>query len=205
MKEVAIQWVSQHGYVGIFSLLVLGIVGLPVPDEWLLTLSGYFVFNHTFRLGPTLLAAFLGSTCGITISFILGRTFGTYLLVHYGSRFRITHDDVERVHRWFRRRGHWTLTFGYFVPGVRHLTAYVAGATELEFPVFALYGYLGGFIWSLTFISAGYYLGEEWSRITETLHHTGVIAALVGFSVLIAYAYYRRRKNGKPAPRSAFD
>ena len=199
MKEAAIHWVSQHGYVGLFSLLVLGIVGLPVPDEWLLTLSGYFVFNHTFRLGPTLAAAFLGSTCGITISYVLGRTFGTYLLVHYGSRFRITHDDVERVHSWFRKMGRWTLTFGYFVPGVRHLTAYVAGATELEFPVFALYAYLGGFLWSVTFISAGYYLGEQWGRLIETVHHTGVVAAVIAFSILGVYAYYRRRRNGKPA------
>jgi membrane protein DedA with SNARE-associated domain len=202
MKETAILWVSHHGYVGIFSLLVLGIVGLPIPDEWVLTLSGYFIFNHTFRLGPTLTAAFLGSTCGITISYILGRTFGTYLLVHYGSKFRITHDDVERVHRWFRKMGRWTLTFGYFVPGVRHLTAYVAGATELEVPVFAAYAYLGGFLWSLTFISAGYYLGEQWGRLTETVHYTGLIAVAIALALLGAFTLYRRRKNG-PRTKSA--
>ena len=199
MKEAAMHWVSQHGYVGIFSLLVLGIVGLPLPDEWLLTLSGYFIFNHTFKLVPTLTAAFLGSICGITISYILGRTFGTYLLVHYGSRFRITHDDVERVHRWFRRMGRWTLTFGYFVPGVRHLTAYVAGATELEIPLFAAYAYLGGFIWSLTFITAGYYLGEGWGRLSETFHYAGLTAALIGVAAVAVYVCYRRRRNGKPA------
>jgi membrane protein DedA with SNARE-associated domain len=193
MREAAIHWVSQHGYVGVFSLLVLGIVGLPVPDEWLLTLSGYFVFNNTFKLAPTIAAAFLGSTCGITISFILGRTFGTYLLVHYGSKFRITHDDVERVHRWFQRMGRWTLTFGYFVPGVRHLTAYVAGASELETPVFALYAYLGGLLWSTTFIAAGYFLGEQWSRLTEIVHYTGLFAVALGISVFLIYTLYRRR------------
>src|SRR5215475_8518041 len=195
MRELAIHWVSQHGYVGIFSLLVLGIVGIPVPDEWLLALSGYFVFNHTFRLGPTLAAAFLGSTCGITISFVLGRTFGTYLLVHYGSKFRITHDDVDRVHRWFRRMGRWTLTFGYFVPGVRHLTAYVAGATELEVPVFIAFAYLGGLLWSLTFIAAGYYLGEESRRISEIIHHVGQVTAIVGVVVIGAYIIVRRQRR----------
>jgi membrane protein DedA with SNARE-associated domain len=202
MKEAAIQWVSQHGYLGIFSLLVLGIVGLPIPDEWVLTLSGYFISNHTFKLAPTLTAAFLGSICGITISYILGRTFGTYLLVHYGSKFRITHDDVERVHWWFRKMGRWTLTFGYFVPGVRHLTAYVAGATELEVPVFAAYAYLGGFLWSLTFITAGYYLGEEWGRLSETVHYTGLVAAAIALGLLGAFTLYRRRKNG-PRIKSA--
>jgi membrane protein DedA with SNARE-associated domain len=196
MKEAAMHWVSAHGYVGVFSLLVLGIVGLPIPDEWLLTLSGYFIFNHTFKLVPTLAAAFLGSACGITISYILGRTFGTYLLVHYGSKFRITHDDVERVHGWFRRMGRWTLTFGYFVPGVRHLTAYVAGATELEVPVFAAYAYLGGLLWSVTFIAAGYYLGEGWRKISEMVHYTSLIGAVVALGAVAGYSLYKRRKNG---------
>jgi membrane protein DedA with SNARE-associated domain len=196
MKEAAILWVSHHGYVGIFSLLVLGIVGLPVPDEWLLTLAGYLVFKGTLAFAPTLAAAFLGSVCGITLSFILGRTFGTFLLVRYGLRFGIGHGDVERVHGWFRRIGRWALTFGYFVPGVRHLTAYVAGATELEIPVFAAYAYTGGFIWSLTFILAGYYLGEQWTRISESLHSAGLLTAVVVSAIVIVWFFRRRRRNG---------
>src|SRR5438105_12513577 len=139
MRETLFHWVALHGYVGLFSLLVLGIVGLPVPDEWLLTLCGYFVFKETFRFFPTLAAASLGSACGITISYILGRTLGTWLLVKYGRRFRIRQHEIDTVHAWFHRIGHWTLTIGYFVPGVRHLTAYVAGATKLEVPTFAAF------------------------------------------------------------------
>src|SRR5215831_17588070 len=178
MREAALHWVTQHGYVGIFSLLFLGIVGLPIPDEWLLTLSGYLIFKQTFKPVPTIAAAFLGSASGITVSYILGRTFGTYLLVHYGSRFGISHNDVDRVHRWFHRIGHWALTFGYFVPGVRHLTAYVAGATELEIPEFAFFAYSGALMWSLTFISAGYYFGEEWSKWSESLHGVSWLIAV---------------------------
>ena len=59
MREAAFQWITQHGYAGIFSLLIFGIVGLPVPDEWLLTFSGYLVFKHTLVFLPTFLAAFL--------------------------------------------------------------------------------------------------------------------------------------------------
>lgn len=31
--DVVFVWISQYGYAAIFGLLVLGIVGLPVPDE----------------------------------------------------------------------------------------------------------------------------------------------------------------------------
>jgi len=196
MKETLLHWVAQHGYTGLFSLLVLGIVGLPVPDEWLLTLSGFFVFKRTFQFVPTVTAAFLGSTCGITISYILGRTLGTFVLVKYGSILHITHENVERVHGWFRRIGRWTLTFGYFIPGVRHLTAYVAGATELEFPIFTLFAYLGGFIWTLSFISLGYYVGDKWESILSVFHGAGLLVLVLAGVLAAGYLFVRYRKRG---------
>ena len=132
MREIALHWIRQYGYAGIFSLLTFGIVGLPVPDEWLLTFSGYLVFKRTLLFLPTFGAAFCGSACGITVSYALGRIFDTYVLVKYGSYIHVTPATLARVHSWFERRGRWTLLIGYFIPGVRHLTGYVAGASELS-------------------------------------------------------------------------
>jgi membrane protein DedA with SNARE-associated domain len=195
MKQTIFYWVSHHGYAGLFSLLVLGIIGLPVPDEWLLTLCGYFVFRNTFRFVPTLAAGFLGSICGITVSYALGRTLGTLVLVRYGARFRITQHEVDRVHQWFKGIGHWTLTFGYFVPGVRHLTAYVAGASGVELPVFVGFACAGGFLWSLSFISLGYFLGERWESISDLVHHTGLLLAVLGAAGIGVYVWRRRNRT----------
>jgi len=38
MTEVHLAWVTEYGYPAIFALLMLGIVGVPVPDEALLVL-----------------------------------------------------------------------------------------------------------------------------------------------------------------------
>ncbi|HYR91040.1 MAG TPA: DedA family protein [Terriglobia bacterium] len=183
MKEAALQWIVEHGYVGIFSLLTFGIVGLPVPDELLLTFSGYLVFNHTLRLVPTFLAAFLGSSCGITFSYLLGRIFDTYVIVKYGRVLHITQEKVDHVHAWFERRGRWILTVGYFVPGVRHLTGYIAGVSKLRPADFMLYAYSGAFCWAATFISLGYFLGEQW-RSMETFYEGRLIVA----GILVAVA-----------------
>src|SRR5947207_12146611 len=56
MKEIALHWIGEYGYAGIFSLLIFGIVGLPVPDEWLLTFSGFLVFKRTLLFVPTFAA-----------------------------------------------------------------------------------------------------------------------------------------------------
>ena len=48
----------------------------------------------------------------------------------YGRYLRIREEHLNRAHTWFERAGHWSLTFGYFIPGVRHFTAYAAGIEQ---------------------------------------------------------------------------
>src|SRR5215470_10454193 len=187
MREAALQWIMRHGYAGIFSLLVFGIVGLPVPDEWLLTFSGYLVFKQTLAFLPTFGAAFLGSACGITVSYLLGRILDTYVLVKYGRFFHLTPERLARVHSWFERRGRWTLLVGYFIPGVRHLTGYVAGASELSFSNFALFAYTGAFCWAAVFITLGYFLGEEWDRVLHSFDETKGLTIGIAIAVVISY------------------
>src|SRR5262249_509842 len=150
-------------------------VGLPVPDEWLLTFSGYLVFRQTLSFIPTFVAAFLGSACGITFSYLLGRLFDTYVLLKYGRYFLLTPERLDKVHGWFERRGAWTVLIGYFIPGVRHFTGYVAGASGLTYPNFALFAYSGAFCWAAVFITLGYVLGEEWHRVLESFHETTLL------------------------------
>lgn len=187
-------WLTEYGYPGLFALLVLGIVGLPVPDETLLTFAGYLVFKQTLAFPATLAAAFLGTTCGITVSYGLGRSLGPAAVRTFGSFFRITPAHLDRVQAWYRRRGRYALVFGYFVPGIRHLVAFVAGSARLPWPVFALFAYAGGLLWSTTFISLGYGFGEEWARMSEALQRVLMWgAAAVGLGLAVAYLLFRRR------------
>src|SRR5512133_1564689 len=151
MEQQVIAWITQYGYLAIFLLLVTGIVGLPVPDETLLTFTGYLIFKGHLSLPLAFATAFAGSASGMTISYTLGRTFGLALVHRYGKYLRITEAHINKAHAWFERVGHWGLTFGYFIPGVRHFTAYAAGMTEVSSHHFALYAYSGGLLWVSTF------------------------------------------------------
>jgi membrane protein DedA with SNARE-associated domain len=193
--ETIAHWVSHYGYAAIFSLLLLGIVGLPVPDESLLTFAGYLVYKKNLVLLPTLAAASLGSMCGITVSYILGRSLGMYVLHHYGRYFHITPTMIDRVHAWFDRFGTWTLLIGYFVPGVRHFTAVVAGSSNLRPALFSAFAYTGALIWSATFIGLGFYFGDEWSLVlNQVQRHLAVIAwsALIMISIYLVWRFRKR-------------
>lgn len=168
--ESLLEWISQYGYAGLFVLLVLGVVGLPIPDETLLVFSGYLISTGRFRPLFAFVAAFSGAVCGISTSYVLGRTLGHAAVERYGRFVHVTPERVERVHQWFKRFGEWLLTVGYFIPGVRHFTALVAGMSGLEFRVFALFAYLGAFVWVSSFLCLGYWFGENWRLIIVLSH-----------------------------------
>jgi len=191
--EIITQWISHYGYFGLFSLLMLGIVGLPVPDETLLTFAGYLIFKNQLSFPLTLLFAFLGSSPGISLSYALGRSLGLFLIHKYGRYVFITPEKLELVRRWFLRRGRWSLPIGYFIPGVRHLTAYVAGASRLEIPVFATFAYSGALVWSATFILLGYFLGDQWEFVLARLQDNIFEGTLIVLAIL-ALIWILRRK-----------
>jgi membrane protein DedA with SNARE-associated domain len=198
-----LHWVAQYGYFGLFALLTLGILGLPIPDEVVLTFSGYLTHRGDMLLLPTIAAAFLGSCCGITLSYGLGRTVGLYFVHRWGYLVRISPVHIERTHEWFRRIGHWSLVFGYFIPGVRHLTALVAGATNLEAPNFALYAYSGALVWSLTFITLGYFLGEKWTLVAKVLQSHLGLGMLIALGIIVIYLLVRTQiRGGKTAKKN---
>jgi membrane protein DedA with SNARE-associated domain len=176
--SIAAHWISSYGYWGLTALLMLGIAGLPVPDETLLTFAGFLVYKGDLQLAPTLLSAFGGSCLGITLSYTIGRFPGLYVVRKLGSRiFKLSEDYSAKAEVWFRRYGKWLLPVAYFVPGFRHLVAIIAGATKLSMPVFAAFAYGGALIWSVTFVRLGYALGENWGFVMTGLHRHMVFAA----------------------------
>src|SRR3974390_1154774 len=116
-------WIGQYGYPAIFFILIGGIVGVPVPDQLLLVISGYLVLTHSLSLVPTLIAAVLGSGAGTTLRLCLATGSGSFYL----SRFGFARNRLQKARHWFERFGGWTLVFGYFIPGIRNLIGFTSG------------------------------------------------------------------------------
>jgi membrane protein DedA with SNARE-associated domain len=200
MEHQVLAWITQYGYAAIFGLLVFGIVGLPVPDETLLTFTGYLVFTGHLSLPLAIAAALGGSICGITISYALGRVFGLKIIHRYGKYLRIREEHINKAHAWFERVGHWGLTFGYFIPGVRHVTAYAAGISELEPHQFALYAYSGAVLWISTFIALGYFLGERWEAVAQNIHQYALYLTIAATILVCAWFVWKKARS-RGAPR----
>jgi membrane protein DedA with SNARE-associated domain len=172
-------FISHYGYIGIFSILMLGVFGIPFPDESLLTFSGYLASKGDLQIMLTILVAFLGSIVGITVNYLVGRTLGFAAIKKYGHHVSLTPEKMEKVRVWFDWFGKWTLPVSYFIPGLRHVAPFVAGTSKLRFKVFALFAFAGGFLWTIAFTLTGYYLGHKPNRPTGQPAHFLIFAGIV--------------------------
>jgi membrane protein DedA with SNARE-associated domain len=178
-EQAVIQWITAYGYFGIFFLLIFGIIGLPIPDEWLLVFSGYLAFKEVLGVVPTLIIAAAGSAGGLTVSYLLGRSSGNYVVRKYGHLLSIDEAKILRVQQWFQTLGRWVLVIGPFIPGVRNLMGYVAGAARLRPHVFMRFAYLGAMISSTTFVACGYFLGQHINWNYSRLPLIALVCALL--------------------------
>jgi membrane protein DedA with SNARE-associated domain len=210
MVEYVIALVLAYRYLAIFFLLMTGIIALPIPDEILMSFIGFLVLKGQLDLVPAVAAAWLGSCAGVTVSYILGRTLGHALVVWlHGSP-----EKAEKVREWFNRRGKWSLVIGYYIPGVRHFTAIIAGTTQLSLHVFCLFAYAGAFVWTLSYILLGYYLGERtvgvrhffnerWVKMSELTHYILLLItalAILGLLVWFGLKAHKARFGTKQQP-----
>ena len=170
-------FLANYGYLAIFCLLMLGIVGPFIPDDTILVLCGLAVRQGRLDLMTTLAVAYAGSLFGISLSYAVGRTGAVFVLRRVGAVDRWMDRYLPQVERWFERYGKWTLFFGYFLAGVRHFTALAAGMSNVRLRTFALYAFPGGLVWVASFIGIGYFLGAEWEQIRRRFDEGALLAA----------------------------
>jgi membrane protein DedA with SNARE-associated domain len=188
-------WISRYGLVFVFLAPLLEIVIFVVPGETVLTLSGYLAHKGTLPLLPTYGAGLAGAICGISLSYSLGRLFGVALVSRYGRYVHVTEKRMARINAWYNRYGKWTLTIGYYVPVLRHTVAIVAGASRLSAATFALFAYPGALLWSVSFVSVGYFLGAAVTHALEHYSDRFLIAAAAAAALAAAFYFLWRRRR----------
>jgi membrane protein DedA with SNARE-associated domain len=197
LLELILQWISTYGYIAIYALLMFGIVGLPIPDETMLVFCGYLISQGHLKPLQTFAIAVFGSISGITTSYLIGRTLGLGFVHKYGRYVHLTETRLDYVHGWFNRIGHWALFVGYYIAGVRHFTAILAGTSSLEFRTFAAYAWSGAVVWVSSFLLIGYFFGEHWRDVADLIHQNTLLISAIVLLLAAAYAlwWWKRRRR----------
>jgi membrane-associated protein len=105
-------------------------------------------------------------------------------------------EYVEKAHSFFERYGARTIVLARFVPVVRTFATVMAGASRMNFRVYALYTVIGGVLWGAGITALGYWLGQV-KFISDNIELIAILIVVVSVVPMAIEFLRSRRRNGK--------
>jgi membrane-associated protein len=179
MKETMITFIQHYGYAAIFISMMLGIIGLPLPVEFLLLFAGSIVAATKLHMIWLIVFAWLGAIAGMSVNYGLGRTIGIASISKITKYVHLHEEKLNRLAIRFQKSGPIFIVIGYFVAGLRHASPFIAGASGMPYKKFVVYAWGGGLLWISVFTLFGQKFGHHWRSIMKWLHHPIAILAIL--------------------------
>ncbi len=200
MGQWAEQALAEFGYPGLLLIMLAENLFPPIPSEAVLPLTGFFVGQGNLSFVLSLVVATLGSLIGALVLYALGRWGGRPLILRYGRVLRVTEAELDRADDWFDRYGSAVVFFGRMVPFARSVVSIPAGMSEMPIWRFTLLTALGSAAWNILLISTGWYLGENWQRVSSIVgSFSNVVLIVILVSVVGLIVWWWRRNQGNTA------
>ncbi len=194
--------INHWGYLAIFLVVVLGNVGLPVPEETILTLAGYLVWEGQLRLLAVLVVGIVSAAAGDNLGYWLGRRYGRAAIERYGFRILLPPKRLESVWRVVTRYGPLGVFIARFIPGLRTMAGPLAGAAGVRVVPFVVANLVGAAIYVPYAVGVGYAIGyglssyvERFRRVVGRVEHAVLIAAAISALVILGWRVVRSRRE----------
>jgi len=123
--------ILHFGYFGIFFILVLGGLGLPVPEEAPIIIAAILARKGTMHWIPALGSCLAGVLVGDFVVYFLGYFYGEKVLSLRLTRKFITRAREAQIKGYFHRHGVKILILGRFAVGFRTAAYLTAGILRL--------------------------------------------------------------------------
>ncbi|MCE3273634.1 MAG: DedA protein [Ramlibacter sp.] len=195
-------FVTNYG-AWVYALLFLvifvetGVVVMPfLPGDSLLfvvgALCGVGLMSYPVAVGLLWAAAVLGDQC----NYMIGRKLGPRVFQWEHSRF-FNREAFIRAHAFYEKYGGITIILARFFPFMRTFIPFVAGIAEMSRGKFSAYNVIGGAIWVVGLVTAGFFLGSiPW--VKENLDKIIWATILIPGIIVMAGAWRASRKAKAP-------
>lgn len=188
---------SKLGLYGVlFSLMVLGGMGLPIPEEVTLLLGGYLAYLEFVNLWLTILILIVGIIIGDSATYFLGRFIGDKFLPKI-TRFKSVAALFDKTGRYFDKYGDKIVLFSRPLIGVRSAVLLLAGHHRVNFAKFLFFDIIATIPWTFLFVFLSHYLGTGLDLVTEVKEIKHTIYILLGGAIIFYAAVKFIRQNSK--------
>ena len=179
---VLTQIIRDYGvYIYLFLFLVIfvetGVVVMPLlPGDSLLFAVGLIAATtgqiDIYTVIPLLIFAAL---LGDNVNYFIGRKFGDFIQSKEKILF-LKKSHIEETERYFEENGGKTVILARFIPIVRTIAPFVAGAGEMKYRTYLMYCISGAILWVTSITLLGYFLGNiEWVKLNFEKFVLGIV------------------------------
>lgn len=202
---MAEDFIAQLGYLGIVAVLVLGGLGLPVPEEAPIILAGVLSHRGQMVWSLALGASFLGVLVGDFLVYFLGYWHGERVLSWPLTRRFLTLQREAQIKGYFHRHGVKILILSRFAPGFRTAAYLTAGILRLPtLKLLAADSVAAALSTSLMF-AAGYFFTKWIEQSLEEFKRYALVFVAVAVVGFLLYRYIKARLRaglpvGPPVP-----
>jgi membrane protein DedA with SNARE-associated domain len=193
------QLIGQLGYLGIALILVLGGLGLPVPEEAPIILAAVLTRNGQMKAPLAVASCLLGVLLGDLVVYFLGFFYGEKVLSLPVTRRLLTRQREAQIKGYFHRHGFKILVSGRFVPGFRTAAYLTAGILKLPPLKLVLTDLVAASLSTSLMFGLGYAFANEIQNGIQEVQHWAILAAAVTIATWLLVRYYKaQRQAGKP-------
>lgn len=183
---------------GLFALIVLGALGLPLPEDATLLLCGFLVSHGVVAPTPALLVVFAGLMATDYFLYAIGRKYGEKIVTHPRFRRIMSEETLLKLEDKFRRRGGLIILFGRHLMGLRAQLFLVAGVMKMSPRVFVAFDAFSAAITMVLFVGLGYLGGESYETLRQDISHVEHLVTLVviiAASIAVIVWFFRHRNR----------
>lgn len=169
-------------YLILFAIIFCetGLVVMPyLPGDSLLFVAGALAGNGYLNPEVLIVSLIVAAVIGDTANYWTGHTLGMKVLEKKYCIIR--RDHLEKTEEFFIRYGGMTIVIARFVPFIRTFAPFLAGVGKMSYRWFLMYNVIGGVLWILAFVLAGFFFGSM-PIVQQNFNY--VIYAIIGLSLL---------------------
>jgi membrane protein DedA with SNARE-associated domain len=189
------------GYAGLFALMLLESMALPIPSEVFLPMAGYLIFAGKMSFVGALTVTTAGGLIGSLVIFYIALILGRPVVYSLAGKFGVSNESLMKSEKWLSGKGSIAVFIARFLPGVRSSISIPAGALKMNTLRFSIVTVLGSLGWSLVLIYLGYAAGTVlktgaplFSSVMSQILIYAIAAISVSYVLYYIVARLSRRK-----------
>lgn len=183
-------------YLAVVGTLLICGLGFPIPEDIVLISGGFLAAHNGHGVWPMVLISLFGILGGDSLAYGMGRRFGIAIALQTPLRRFLTPGRLDRVDSLFRRHGEKILIAARFMPGVRAVAFFSAGAMRVPYWKFLLFDGLAALFSAPLWVILGYSFGQD---VLEWAKRSQWVLVGIGVALVIAWLVFRLVQSRKSA------